>query len=237
MSCGTPCSEGSNNLAEENTVNIAISGAPGSGKSSVCHQLAQLGWIEIDVGQTFRNLSTTRSYTGIIEAQTMPSVSKADRIVDSVTRKVPASPTTRFVIDARLGFAFGQPCLSCLIECDPAVAGQRVYEASRAYERYDSAEAATIALKARRDLEIARFQTTYGVSYADRDLFDLVVDTTSTTPTEAALKIIEATREMESDCSLGEIGPFRGEYLFLSNFYVVEGGIEYEGQDLYHDPR
>lgn len=209
-------------------MNIAISGAPGTGKSRLSAALESRGWTIVSAG------SLMRGYAGglgvsITEMQSVAEKGDVDYRIDRAISQVPASSSTRYLIDARMGWAVAPMCLSVRVECSPEIAGARVYAAARQGEPYESAEAATKALTARRNAEVVRYRRLYGLSYDD-DVFDIVIDTEATTPEDAASVIERTALAMEGECRNGTISSFRGESYWLSNMFETDvefGGLRF----------
>jgi ribA/ribD-fused uncharacterized protein len=163
----------------------------------------------------------------ITEMQSLAEEEDIDYRIDRSVSETPASSTSRYLIDARMGWAFSPMCLSVQVRCSPEIAGARVYAATRQSETYASAEEATAALLARQQAEVERYRRLYGgISYTD-DVFDIVIDTAGLTPEESADIIERAALAMEGESRNGTIGTFREEHYWLSNMY--ETAVEFEG--------
>lgn len=206
-------------------MNIALSGAPGSGKSTLANAVASHGWEVVSAGPIMRKRSEELG-VDITEMQVLAWREDIDSFIDRAISEVPATSSSRFLIDARMGWAFSPRCLSVLVTCSPEVAGARVFAAKRGDEAYSSADDAKAMLIRRRDGEIQRYRSLYGLSYAD-DVFDLVVDTGTTTPEVSADRIVRAAIALEKESRNGAITSFRGDHYFLSNMY--ETPVEFDG--------
>ena len=123
-------------------MNIAISGAPGSGKSTLARAIASHGWETVSAGSIMRKRARELDVS-IAEMQAHAGDEGIDHAIDRAVAEVPATTKSRFLIDARMGWAFAPRCLSVLVTCSPEVAGARVFAARRDDEAFPSAEAAT----------------------------------------------------------------------------------------------
>lgn len=164
-----------------------------------------------------------------VSIEEMQALAKDEDMDHAIDRAIANLPTgsSPLLIDARMGWAFSPRCLSVLVTCSSEVAGARVFAAARADEGYPSPDAAAAALTQRRDQEVARYGSLYGLSYADESVFDIVVDMEATTPNLASERVVRAALELEDETRKGVIDRFRGEYFFLSNMF--ETPVRFEG--------
>lgn len=207
-------------------MNISISGAPGTGKSSLSAALAVRGWSVISAGSIMRRHAEELGVS-ITEMQSLAEEGDIDYRIDRSVSEIPASSMSRHLIDARMGWAFSPMCLSVQVRCSPEVAGERVYAATRRSETYASPGEATAALMARQKAEDERYRRLYGgISYTD-DVFDIVIDTETMTPEVSADIVERAALATEEESRNGIIGLFREEHYWLSNMY--ETAVEFEG--------
>ena len=213
---------------------VCLTGAPGTGKSTVSTELESRGWRIIRAGDLLRAEAARRG-VDITEMNKHASLDGGiDRAIDLATRNIDVGPNERVVIEARMGFAFvpqDLANLTVLLACDDEIAGLRVHDASRADEPYRSPDEAIAALRERRRLEAERYRAIYGLSYDDV-VADLVFETTQTPPDEIADVIEEHSHALEEDTALGVIGRFRDEFGWLSNMYpcpcsITLSGVEY----------
>lgn len=170
---------------------ITISGDIGSGKSSVATFLNELtGFEVIGTGKIQRSIAADMGITTL----ELNHLSKTDRSVDD---KIDLSVVelgknkNNLVIDSRLAWNFIPNSFKVYLAVSDKVAADRVYSASRIDEKNGSLEETKSNIIERRNLEIERFQSLYGVNLNDYSNYDLVIDTSFSSPNEIASKIVE----------------------------------------------
>lgn len=213
-------------------MNVAITGSPASGKSTLAAAIEASGYRVVSAGSIMRARAEELGIS-IGEMQRRAADEDIDSIIDRTIAQVPSSSASRWLIDARMGWAFAPMCLSVLVRCDDELAAARILGSARKAEAYADARDAAKALAARRDSEVARYQQLYGLSYAE-DVFDIVIDTSSVTPDEAARTIVRAADALEEESIHGTIRSFRGSHFFLSNMYETEmtyGGLRFRSSE------
>lgn len=175
---------------------ITISGALGSGKSTIMKMLAnRLGYETYSTGNAQREIAkkygvTTLELNHI--ADTNPDI---DKEIDGVFTSL-VGTGKKYVIDSRLAFFFIPSSFKVKLNVDVTEAARRVLnDAQRTSEvKCNTPEQMADILKERRASEVARFITTYGVNIDDESHFDLVIDTTDKTPDEICDIILQATQ-------------------------------------------
>ena len=171
---------------------VAISGPPGSGKTTVAEGFAKAHRFEVvSAGAAFRerakdfgkSLETFGQY-----AEEHPEVDRD--LDDEVLRKVErlSKAGKDIVVDGRLQpWLFrkrGIPCLAVLIDASLDVRAERV-----AGREGKSVRDAKKEIRERERSERARYSKVYGIDVRDPSVFDLVVDSSSKTP-DAVVAII-----------------------------------------------
>ena len=159
---------------------ITISGALGSGKSTIMKMLAnRLGYETYSTGNAQREIAkkygvTTLELNHI--ADTNPNI---DKEIDGVFTSL-VGTGEKYVIDSRLAFFFIPSSFKVKLNVDVTEAARRILnDAQRTSEvKCDTPEQMQNILKERRASEVARFIATYGVNIDDESYFDLIVDTT-----------------------------------------------------------
>ncbi|MBR1676023.1 MAG: cytidylate kinase family protein [Clostridia bacterium] len=96
-----------------------------------------------------------------------------------------------FIFDSRLAWHFVPDSFSVYVKCDLDVAAERMYNANREKEKYESVEKAKEAIISRRKAEVERYKKFYGLDVGDLSNYDLVIDSTKASPEELAEIIIE----------------------------------------------
>lgn len=172
---------------------ITVSGALGSGKSTVSHILVdRLGFIYYSTGIVQRHIAERRGVT-TLELNRLAATDKSiDRQIDSAFADL-VHTGKNYVVDSRLGFFFIPSSFKVMLKVDLQAAGARVFhdETRIGEKKYASVDEAVAALSARRRLERERFLSVYGVDIDDESLFDVVVDTTHISPETVADRILK----------------------------------------------
>ena len=170
---------------------VTISGALGSGKSTVGSLLAKaLGYERMSTGTMMRELAAQKGLT-IVELNALCETDPAiDKELDDYVANI-GRTRDKLVIDSRLAFFFIPTSFKVKLNVDMGEAARRIFaDSSRTTERaYASAEDAEKDIRYRRGQEVERFLGLYQVNIDDDALFDLVIDTTHLTPAEVVEKI------------------------------------------------
>jgi CMP/dCMP kinase len=179
---------------------IAISGVPGSGKTSVAKIIAaKLGLPFYSAGGLRGKMAAERGMTIDQLNELGEREAFTDNEVDDYQKKLGES-NEDFVIEGRLSWFFIPRAYKIFLDCDLTEASRRIYEARKRPEegrdderQYLSIEDAKTTVAARMASDDRRYAKYYGVNYRDPSHYDLVVDTTALPGPEAtAGKILEA---------------------------------------------
>lgn len=178
---------------------IAISGDPGSGKSSVAEQIsAALGWRLVSTGAKHRSIARSQQVDTLeLNRRAASPESNIDQTVDDVLRELAASEEL-VVVDSRMAWWFIPGAISIHLTVLPQVAGDRAFLRGRdlgSDERYGSAEIATLALQERARIEQERFANLYDVNIARLRNYNCVIDTTGFSVDHVANLIIQFAAE------------------------------------------
>jgi len=93
------------------------------------------------------------------------------------------------IYETRAGVSLMPDRLSILLEVSNEESARRIFadmqvSDARNEARYETYEEALEACIERRERDVPRYQSLYGIHIYDHDLFDIVVDTTNKTPEE-----------------------------------------------------
>lgn len=173
---------------------ITISGALGSGKSTIMKMLAgRLGFETYSTGNAQREIAQ-RYGVSTLELNHMADTNpKIDEEIDGVFKGL-VETGKNYVVDSRLAFFFIPTSFKIKLNVSIEEAARRVFnDTARTSEvQYQNQEEARAILTQRRASEVARFQKTYGVNIDDDTNFDLVIDTTNKTLDEIYALIMDA---------------------------------------------
>ncbi|HEY0639922.1 MAG TPA: cytidylate kinase family protein [Pseudonocardiaceae bacterium] len=175
---------------------IAISGALGSGKSSVAKYLARrLGLQYVSTGDLQRSIASRRRLTTLELNRAAEQDQRIDDEVDDVLRGL-AADGTPVVVDSRMAWWFVPNALSVHLTVDPAVAAERMHaRRNQAAEEYTSREEAMRLAADRAQSERLRFRQLYDVDTARLRNYEVIVDTTSAPMEAVAEEVVAAYGE------------------------------------------
>lgn len=174
-------------------MNIAITGKLGSGKSTIAKIMSEtLGYEIYNTGKIQRRTAEEMGISTLELNKRMLTDASLDYIIDEAVAKLSAE-RDNIIFDSRMAWYFAKNSYRIFLTVDPDVAAQRVFTMNRGKsEKYSSVEEAKRQLIERSEVERKRFRDIYGVDYFDLGNYDLIYDTTYTTPEEAAAAIIDA---------------------------------------------
>lgn len=163
----------------DQTVIIAISGRPGSGKSAAGKLLAaRLGLDHVSAGDFMREMAAEQGMSILSLSRAAEGTDAIDREIDARTERLGAN-RDGFVMDARLAWYFLPNSVKVFLDVSPNEAANRIYGAGRDEEAENvDLESTAQAIEARTRSESLRYEEYYGVDYLDPSHYDLVVDTT-----------------------------------------------------------
>ena len=170
---------------------IAISGRPGSGKSTVAKALAaRLGLRHVSAGDFMREMAAERGISVLELSRIAESDDAIDREIDARSSLLGETGES-FVIDSRLAWHFIEQSVKVFLDVDLDVAADRIYGDNRGSEAENVDLGATRrSTEERAASESLRYQSYYGIDYLDPTNYDLVIDT-SHLSVEAAVDAIE----------------------------------------------
>lgn len=169
---------------------ISLAGDLGSGKSTVGSILKEKFYADIiSIGKIQREMAEklgmdTTEFN--VYQETHPELDKEldDKLASYENKE------GSFIFDSRMAWHFVPSAFSVYLKCDPEIAAERVLKAKREDESYESGEEALKKLQERRESEIQRYKTFYGVDIMDMNNYDAVIDTTGKEPKDVANEII-----------------------------------------------
>jgi cytidylate kinase len=166
-------------------MHITITGKLGSGKSTICHHLAEHYNFEVfSTGDLHRNLAKKMGLDTIALNRLMSTNKRYDKMIDDeVVRISKERPNDRLIFDSRLAWHFVEKSFKLFTTIDPVVAAKRVFVSNRGVEEKYTNELDTYnKLKIRASIEQIRFKDIYDVDYLDYNNYNLILDTTWSNP-------------------------------------------------------
>lgn len=169
---------------------VTVSGLPGSGTTTAAQRVAaRLGLALVLGGEVFRSMAAERGMTlaefGSYAADHPEVDVELDRRLAERAREGEA------VIESRLAGWIarqeGLPALRVFVDCDPRCRAERV-----AAREGTSIERALAENGEREAVERDRYRALYGVDVEDRSIYDLVVDSGTSTADEVAERVVAA---------------------------------------------
>lgn len=161
---------------------ITINGFPGSGKSSTADGVAkELGYQRFSSGDFMRQIALDRGISLnelSIKAETEKDI---DISIDDAVRK--AGEMKEIVIDSRLAFHWIPESFKVYLDLSPEIAKERIANNLKTNKFRQESEGqmntdeVSKKIIERFESEKKRYQNLYQVDHADKNNFDLVVDT------------------------------------------------------------
>lgn len=174
---------------------ITISGALGSGKSTVAKLVAQkLNLKHYSTGDFMREIAIKRGVTLLELSKLAEKDASVDKELDERQIRL-GKEEEDFIIDARLGWHFIPNSIKVFLNVTDEEAARRVFAERRADEKYNITLEATLKnIKRRKESEIKRYQQYYGMNYFELKNYDLIIDTTTLTAVQVAEKIVKVVK-------------------------------------------
>lgn len=175
-------------------MHITITGNLGSGKSTICKILEDKYGFEIySTGKVQRELARKMNMTTLEMNQLMCSDHKYDTMIDDATARISReSKDKNIIFDSRLAWHFVEESFKVFLSVQLDEAAQRVmYDNRGKEEQYSSISEAKEMLRARAATEDKRYRDMYHLEYFNFSNYNLVIDSTHTTPEIIASVIME----------------------------------------------
>lgn len=180
---------------------ITIAGRPGSGKSTASKAVAkQLGYKHYSTGDFFREIGHQRGmdvHQTNVHAEGVEFDEKhIDYLVDQRQREL-GENQDEFVIDARIAWHWMPYSFKVFLNLDLKVAAERILkniDPDRLKHEHIPEEPELYAkhLQNRLASETKRYKERYKIDPYDMSHYDLIIDTSETTPDEVVEKILDA---------------------------------------------
>lgn len=176
---------------------MTITGDLGSGKSTVAKKICELtGMSYFSTGTIQRQIAAERGIDTLQLNKDCKNDKSVDDLIDNRLRAMNTDGTDNIIIDSRLAWFFVNSAFKIYLTCSPEVAAQRVsLDKVRTNEPGGSKEEILNHLLERQKEENERFKLFYGADCHNLNNFDIVVDSSHSTPDEVADTILKAFAE------------------------------------------
>lgn len=173
-------------------VKIAISGELGSGKTVLSGKLSViLGMEIISVGKIQRQLAEKYNMSTLQFNKYMENHPEIDTECDDMVSQY-GEGEKPLILDSRLAWNFVPDAFKIHLLVDNSIAAKRIYNDNmRQNERYQTIEETQKNLIERKKSEVLRFKQQYQVEIDNFSNYDIVIDTTYSSPEVIVEKVLE----------------------------------------------
>ena len=182
-------------------MHITLTGNLGSGKSTICKILRDTYGFEIySTGTVQRKIAEEMGISVLEMNELMCKDHSYDHLIDDTTARISReNPDKNIVFDSRLAWNFVEKSFKVFLTVSIDEASRRVYgDGTRGQvETYKSLEDCKSQLRARAANEDKRYEEIYGIHYFDFDNYDLILDSSHTTPEILAATIVNSAKAAE----------------------------------------
>lgn len=180
-------------MNKNNYIRIAVTGDPGSGKSTFARRVAEYtGFRLITTGEMFRKIAADRGVSVTELNQLAESDHDIDKQVDDFLRSL-NEVEEDLVLDSRMAWHFVADAFKVRMAVDTDISAKRIHEDSGTFrENYPDLETATAEIRRRKHSEIDRYKSLYDVDISAAANFDLILDTSHKSKDEIFAEFMES---------------------------------------------
>ena len=173
---------------------ITISGAVGSGKSSVGVLVAKkLGFKYYCIGDLRRDMAKKRGIS-LAELNKLGEKDSSTDLEPDKFAEEKGKKEDNFVMVGRTSFYFIPKSVKIFLDVDLKIGAERVLNHSRNDEKYKNLNEAIEKIRMRLESDGVRYRKYYNLDIFDKKNYDYVIDTTNLTIKDVVDKIIEKIR-------------------------------------------
>jgi CMP/dCMP kinase len=178
---------------------ITIAGDAGSGKSTVAKLVAKkLRFRHYSVGDLMRQIARKRNLTLLQVSRLAEKSRDIDEELDGMQEDLGRNED-RIILDSRLGWHFIPHSFRIFLKVGISEGARRIFSDRRKGEDENTTLAGTIAnIRKRKTSELKRYKKYYGINPYSMKHYNLVIDTTKSTPEKTAAAIINALKKQKS---------------------------------------
>ncbi len=181
---------------------ISLSGAPGSGKSTVAQLLAEkLGWQRYYMGRIWREMASKHGVDVMAYSKLNEGSPDKDKEVDEYQREL-GKKEDNFVIEGRTSWHFIPHSFKMFLDVSPEEGAKRIFGAlQHSNTRNEGNNLSTwqdvlASNKERVNSDNGRYLKYYGIDVTDMKNFDYYLDTTNLTPSQVFDEVYAKVQEM-----------------------------------------
>jgi predicted cytidylate kinase len=179
---------------------ITLSGAPGSGKSTVARMLARrLGFRYYSMGKLVRGYAR-QHHLKLADLRIRMAKNPAyDRRIDATAARL-GKTRDDFILEGRLGFHFIPHSVKAYLTVDTKEAARRIWRDVNAGKRREEEGRVSLAriyrdIRRREADDVLRYRKFYRVNPEERKHYDIVISTTRKTPERVVSALVRWLRK------------------------------------------